>query len=148
MALNLVRKPWDYDVIVTENLFGDILSDLAGGLAGGMGLAPSADIGDRNAVFQPAHGSAPDIAGRGIANPTAMLLSCAMMLDWLGERHAHAAAADAGRRLDEAVLRVYAERRVQPYEFGGTDGTAAITAAVLDMLASQSRTPASTRSIP
>jgi 3-isopropylmalate dehydrogenase len=134
MALNLVRKPWDYDVIVTENLFGDILSDLGGGLVGGMGLAPSGDIGDEHAMFQPAHGSAPDIAGKGIANPTAMLLSCAMMLDWLGERHGDAAATEAGRRLDAAVLRAYAERRVKPFEFGGANGTAAITRAVLEHL--------------
>ena len=142
MALNLVRKPWDYDVIVAENLCGDILSDLAGGLVGGLGLAPSGDIGDRHAMFQPAHGSAPDIAGRGIANPTAMLLSCAMMLDWLAERHSHGPAAEAARRLDAAILRGYAERRVKPYELGGTDGTAAIAAAVLDLLASA---PGSTR---
>jgi 3-isopropylmalate dehydrogenase len=134
MALNLVRRPWDYDVIVTENLFGDILSDLGGALAGGMGLAPSGDIGDEHAMFQPAHGSAPDIAGRGIANPTAMLLSCAMMLDWLGERHGDAAAAAAGRRLDAAVLGAYRERRIRPFEFGGTDGTAAVTRAVLEQL--------------
>ena len=70
--------------MVTENMFGDILSDLAAGLVGGMGLAPSADIGDRYAVFQPSHGSAPDIAGRGIANPVATILSAAMMLEWLG----------------------------------------------------------------
>lgn len=134
MALNLVRKPWDYDVIVAENLCGDILSDLAGGLVGGMGLAPSGDIGDRHAMFQPAHGSAPDIAGHGIANPTAMLLSCAMMLEWLGEQHSHAAATAAGRKLDAAVTRAYAERRITPHEFGGTDGTSAVTAAVIDLL--------------
>ncbi len=81
MALNLVMKPWAYDVLVTENLFGDILSDLGAALVGGMGMAPSADIGEKHALFQPAHGSAPDIAGRGIANPTAMLLSVVMMLD-------------------------------------------------------------------
>jgi 3-isopropylmalate dehydrogenase len=131
MALNLVRQPWVYDVIVTENLFGDILSDLGGGLAGGMGLAPSGDIGDRHAMFQPAHGSAPDIAGKGIANPTAMLLSCAMMLEWLGEQHGDASASAAGHRLDAAVLRVYGEGRVRPFEFGGKDGTTAITRAVL-----------------
>src|SRR4029079_11449422 len=108
MALNLVRKPWDYDVIVTENLCGDILSDLAGGLAGGLGLAPSGDIGDRHAMFQPAHGSAPDIAGRGVANPSAMLLSCAMMLDWLGERHAHDPATEAAQKLESAVFGAYA----------------------------------------
>jgi 3-isopropylmalate dehydrogenase len=82
-SLYLVQRPQTFDVIVTENLFGDILSDLAAGLVGGMGLAPSADIGDRHAVFQPSHGSAPDIAGRGIANPIATILSAAMMLEWL-----------------------------------------------------------------
>jgi 3-isopropylmalate dehydrogenase len=82
-SLYLVQRPQTFDVIVTENLFGDILSDLAAGLVGGMGLAPSADIGDRYAVFQPSHGSAPDIAGRGIANPVAAILSAAMMLEWL-----------------------------------------------------------------
>ena len=83
-ALYLVERPQTFDVIVTENMFGDILSDLAAGLVGGMGMAPSADIGDRFAVFQPSHGSAPSIAGRGIANPVATILSVAMMLDWFG----------------------------------------------------------------
>jgi 3-isopropylmalate dehydrogenase len=82
-SLYLVQRPQTFDVIVTENLFGDILSDLAAGLVGGMGMAPSGDIGDKNAVFQPSHGSAPDIAGKGIANPVATILSVAMMLDWL-----------------------------------------------------------------
>ena len=83
-ALYLVQRPQAFDVIVTENMFGDILSDLAAGIVGGMGMAPSADIGENHAVFQPAHGSAPDIAGQGVANPTAAILSAAMMLDWLG----------------------------------------------------------------
>jgi 3-isopropylmalate dehydrogenase len=82
-TLFLVQRPKDFDVIVTENMFGDIISDLAAGLVGGMGMAPSADIGDRHAVFQPSHGSAPDIAGKGIANPLATILSVAMMLEWL-----------------------------------------------------------------
>jgi 3-isopropylmalate dehydrogenase len=82
-TLYLLQRPATFDVIVTENMFGDILSDLAAGLVGGMGLAPSGDIGDRHAVFQPAHGSAPDIAGKGIANPLATILSLAMMLEWL-----------------------------------------------------------------
>src|SRR5213080_5554006 len=82
-SLMLVKRPWDFDVMVTENMFGDILSDLAAGLVGGMGMAPSADIGDRYAVFQPSHGSAPDIAGKGIADPVATILSAAMMLEWL-----------------------------------------------------------------
>ena len=88
-ALYLVQRPEMFDVIVTENMFGDILSDLAAALVGGMGMAPSADIGERYAVFQPSHGSAPDIAGQGIANPVATILSAAMMLDWLDDaRHA------------------------------------------------------------
>jgi 3-isopropylmalate dehydrogenase len=137
MALNLVRRPWEYDVLATENQFGDILSDLGAALIGGMGMAPSADIGDRHGLFQPSHGSAPDIAGQGKANPTAMLLSAAMMLDWLAERHAMPALAAAAARLEAAVDRVYAERRVRPFEFGGADGTTAITRAVIDALAGQ-----------
>jgi hypothetical protein len=100
MALNLVMKPWDYDVLVTENMFGDILSDLIAALAGGMGMAPSADIGDHYALFQPAHGTAPDIAGQGIANPTATVLSAAMMLDWLAERHGDGALAEGARAIE------------------------------------------------
>ena len=80
-----------------ENMFGDILSDLTAGLIGGMGMAPSADIGDTHAVFQPCHGTAPDIMGQGMANPTAMILSAALMLDWLADKHDHPAAADAAR---------------------------------------------------
>ena len=94
-AAMLVRRPWDFDVMVMENMFGDILSDLTAGLIGGMGMAPSADIGDKHAVFQPCHGTAPDIMGKGLANPTAMILSTALMLDWLADRHDHAPAADA-----------------------------------------------------
>jgi len=84
-SLYLVQRPHTFDVMVTENIFGDIISDLAAGIVGGMGMAPSADIGDRHAVFQPSHGSAPDIAGKGIANPIATILSAALMLDWLGQ---------------------------------------------------------------
>src|SRR5262245_6794947 len=90
-ALYLVQCPDRFDVLVMENMFGDILSDLAAGLVGGMGMAPSADVGPQRAVFQPAHGSAPDIAGKGIANPVATILSVAMMLEWLGEQTAGAA---------------------------------------------------------
>jgi 3-isopropylmalate dehydrogenase len=79
-----VQRPERFDVLVTENMFGDILSDLTAGLVGGMGMAPSADIGETRAVFQPSHGSAPDIAGQGIANPVATILSAAMLLEWLG----------------------------------------------------------------
>jgi len=134
MALNLVRHPWVYDVIVTENMFGDILSDLAAGLVGGMGLAPSGDIGDRHAMFQPCHGTAPDIAGTGRANPTAMLLSAAMMLDWLGEQRGESALCDAARVLDSATADVFAEGALKPCEFGGTAGTEEIARAVLACL--------------
>lgn len=99
MSLYLVQRPQTYDVIVTENMFGDILSDLAAGLIGGMGMAPSADIGGSHAVFQPSHGTAPDIAGKGIANPVATILSAAMMLDWLGLN-------DAASRIHRAVQEV------------------------------------------
>jgi 3-isopropylmalate dehydrogenase len=131
LALNLVRRPWDFDVLPTENQFGDILSDLGAGLIGGMGLAPSGDIGDRHGLFQPAGGTAPDIAGKGLANPTAMFLSAAMMLDWLGERHGVGKCAEAAHLLEGAVDRVFAERKVLTPEFGGKDGTAAVTKAVI-----------------
>jgi 3-isopropylmalate dehydrogenase len=134
MALNLVRHPWLYDVIVTENMFGDILSDLGAGLIGGMGMAPSGDVGDRHALFQPAHGSAPDIAGTGKANPTAMLLSAVMMLEWLAERHGLPACSEAADRLRSAVERPFQQGRVRPFEFGGSSGTAEITRAVVEAL--------------
>src|SRR5947209_19776403 len=129
----LVRRPWDFDVMVMENMFGDIISDLTAGLIGGMGMAPSADIGDAHAVFQPCHGTAPDIMGKGLANPTAMILSAALMLDWLGDRHAHAGAAEAASAIERAVDRAFAEG-LKPCEFGGSDGTAVIGSAVLRAL--------------
>ena len=129
----LVRRPWDFDVLVMENMFGDILSDLTAGLIGGMGMAPSADIGDKHAVFQPCHGTAPDIMGKGLANPTAMILSAAMMLDWLADRHGHEGAAQAARAIEGAVDRAFAAG-LKPCEFGGRDGTSAIGDAVLRAL--------------
>ena len=134
MALNLVMKPWSYDVLVTENMFGDILSDLIAALVGGMGMAPSGDIGDKHALFQPAHGTAPDIAGQGKANPTAMLLSAGMMLDWLGHRHADQRLIDGAALIDQAVEQVFAGGQVRPFEFGGAHGTADITQAVIATL--------------
>jgi 3-isopropylmalate dehydrogenase len=134
MALNLVLKPWVYDVLVTENMFGDILSDQIAALVGGMGMAPSADIGDDHALFQPAHGTAPDIAGQGKANPSAMLLSAALMLEWLADRHADAALADGARAIEKALASAFAEGAVKPIEFGGSSGTQAITQAVLERL--------------
>jgi 3-isopropylmalate dehydrogenase len=134
MALNLVLKPWQYDVLVTENLFGDILSDLIASLVGGMGMAPSGDIGDQHGLFQPAHGTAPDIAGQGIANPTAMILSAAMMLDWLAVRQDDASLAVGARAIESAVQNAFASQAVRPREFGGKSGTAEITRAVLERL--------------
>ena len=122
-ALRLVRAPWEFDVMVTENMFGDILSDLGAALMGGMGMAPSADVGDRHAVFQPCHGTAPDIAGRGVANPTAMFLSAAMMLEWLGEHHDVSACRRAARELTQAVERTFGSGTLRPVEFGGTADT-------------------------
>src|SRR5713101_3984454 len=132
-AAMLVRRPWDFDVLVMENMFGDIISDLTAGLIGGMGMAPSADIVDRHAVFQPCHGTAPDIMGQGVANPSAMILSAALMLDWLADRHGHAGAAAAARAIETAVDRAFAAG-LKPCELGGRDGTAAIAAAVLRAL--------------
>jgi 3-isopropylmalate dehydrogenase len=132
MGLNLVKKPWDLDVLVTENMFGDILSDVGAGLVGGMGLAPSGDIGETRAVFQPCHGSAPDIAGHGKANPTATLLSAAMMLDWLGERHASPACERGGRLLAAAVEWAFREADLVPFELGGKAGTEAIARRVIE----------------
>jgi 3-isopropylmalate dehydrogenase len=129
----LVRRPWDFDVMVMENMFGDIISDLTAGLIGGMGMAPSADIGDTHAVFQPCHGTAPDIMGKGLANPTAMILSAALMLDWLADKHNHPAAASAAQKIERAVDSAFAIG-LRPREFGGTDGTAAVAKAVLAAL--------------
>jgi 3-isopropylmalate dehydrogenase len=130
MAAYLVQSPSRYDVVVTENMFGDILSDLAAATVGGLGMAPSGDIGDHHALFQPSHGTAPDIAGKGVANPLATILSAALMLDWLGRRHADGAAADAARRIEGAVARVLAAGRTRTPDLGGTASTAAVGDAV------------------
>ena len=129
----LVKRPWDFDVMVMENMFGDIVSDITASLIGGLGMAPSADIGDKYAVFQPCHGTAPDIMGQGKANPTGMILSAAMMLDWLAEKHGVENAAEAGETIERAVDQVYAGG-IKPMEFGGSNGTADITKAVLGAL--------------
>ncbi len=129
-ALALVQQPWDLDVLIMENIFGDILSDLGAGLIGGMGYAPSADIGDAHALFQPSHGSAPDIAGKGLANPTAMILSAAMMLEWLGREKRSREAARAGALIRRAVDAAFAPGTLRTCELGGDAGTEAVFAAV------------------
>jgi isocitrate dehydrogenase (NAD+) len=117
-AMQLVRNPNRVDVIVTENLYGDILSDLAAGLVGGLGIVPGANIGEAGAVFEAVHGTAPDIAGQGIANPTALIQSAVMMLHHLGEKA-------AGTRIEECLIALYKEGEVRTGDLGGkatTDG--------------------------
>ncbi len=136
-ALFLVRDPGRFDVMVTENMFGDILSDLAAGLVGGMGMAPSGDIGDQAAVFQPSHGSAPDIAGKGVANPIAMILSAAMMLEWFD----HPQTIRAAAVIREAVGLVLSSPDNRTPDMGGTRTTTqmaeAVEAAAVSLLGKQ-----------
>ncbi len=126
MAMRLIQDPQNFDVIVTTNLFGDILSDEASALIGGLGVAPSANIGINNAVFEPVHGSAPDIAGKGIANPVGAILSAAMMLDYLELE-------DAAERVRGGVKRAL-ERNVLTRDIGGAATTNEITRAVIEYL--------------
>jgi len=130
-ALNLIRNPWDYDVMVMENMFGDILSDLAGGLVGGMGMAACAEIGDEIGLFQPAHGSAPDIMGEDKANPLAAILSGGLMLEYLAEKSNDQRYEIAALALDRAVEEGFAANALRPMEFGGDMGTKAVTNEVL-----------------
>lgn len=133
-ALDLIRRPWDFDVMVMENMFGDILSDLAGGLVGGMGMAACAEIGDSIGLFQPAHGSAPDIMGQDRANPLAAILSAALMLDYLAEKTGADAFERAALVIEQAVEDGFAANALRPMEFGGDMGTRAMTAAVIDRI--------------
>jgi 3-isopropylmalate dehydrogenase len=123
MAGYLVQAPSRFDVVVTENMFGDILSDLAAATVGGLGLAPSGDIGDHYALFQPAHGTAPDIAGKGIANPLATILSAGLMLGWLAERDGNEATMRAAHRIEGAVSAVLAAGRALTPDLGGRAST-------------------------
>ena len=132
MALYLVQKPGAFDVVLAENMFGDILSDLAAGLIGGMGMAPSADIGDLHAVFQPAHGTAPDIAGKGVANPIAAILSAAMMLDWLGRKKEDAMMLRGAMSIEQAVSEVLKSGKAVPVDQGGWATTDEIGNAVVN----------------
>ncbi len=133
-AMELVRRPERFDVLVTENLLGDILSDLAAGLVGGLGVAPSADLGDKHAVFQPCHGTAPDIVGQGVANPLAAILSGVMLLDYLAERHGDPSPAIAARRIDEAVQAALDAGEAQTAEIGGRASTSEASQAIVRRL--------------
>lgn len=130
-ALCLVRNPWDYDVMVMENMFGDILSDLAGGLVGGMGMAACAEIGDQHGLFQPAHGSAPDIMGQNKANPLAAILSGAMMLEYLAEKTDEIKYQDAATLIESAVDTGFEDNALRPMEFGGDMSTTEVTAELI-----------------
>jgi 3-isopropylmalate dehydrogenase len=130
MTAYQVLRPWDYDVVVAENMFGDIISDLAAATVGGLGMAPSADVGDAHGLFQPAHGSAPDIAGRNRANPAATILSAAMMLAWLSDRHADDAARAAAVAIEAAAAAAIADGSARTPDLGGAAGTAEAGAAV------------------
>ena len=130
-ALYLVQRPASFDVLVAENMFGDILSDLGAATIGGLGLSPSADLGIDHGLFQSAHGSAPDIAGRGSANPHATVLSVAMMLDWLGRRNGDRAATRAAGWVEEAVSRVIASGDGLTADLGGERSTTETSEALL-----------------
>jgi isocitrate dehydrogenase (NAD+) len=127
-AMKLVLNPWQFDVLVTTNLFGDILSDLVAGLVGGLGMTPGANIGADAAIFEAVHGSAPDIAGKGVANPTALLLAAAMMLE-------HCNLPDLASRLREAIDRTLNLDRVRTGDLGGTSSTAEFTHALIKQIA-------------
>jgi len=134
-ALDMIRRPWELDVLVMENMFGDILCDLSAGLVGGMGMAACGEIGDAHGLFQPAHGSAPDIIGQDKANPLAAILSAALMLDYLGEKFDSTAAVDAARLIEQAIETGFGADRLRPMEFGRDMGTRAITREVIDLIA-------------
>jgi methanogen homoisocitrate dehydrogenase len=126
-AMFMITRPQDFEVIVTTNLFGDILSDEGAGLVGGLGMVPSANIGDNNALFEPVHGSAPDIAGLGISNPSAMILSAVMMMDYLGEPY-------EARKLENALLSVLCEGKVITPDLGGSSKTIEMAHEIRDKL--------------
>jgi isocitrate dehydrogenase (NAD+) len=126
-CMQLVMRPEQFDIMLLENLYGDIVSDLCAGLVGGLGLVPGANIGEKGAVFEAVHGSAPDIAGQGIANPTALLQSGILMLRYIGER-------DAAARIETAMLTVFKEGKVRTRDIGGTAKTAEFADAIIQKM--------------
>lgn len=135
MTMYMMRQPLHYDVVVAENMFGDIISDLAAGTVGGLGLAPSADVSDTYGLFQPSHGTAPDIAGKGIANPIAQILSAGMMLEWLAERKMDTQAGRAAKAIDAAVGAMLRDPQYHTADIGGRAGTGAVGDAVASQIA-------------
>ena len=126
-CMQIVMNPQQFDVLLLPNLYGDVMSDLAAGLVGGLGVVPSGNIGDNGALFEAVHGTAPDIEGKGLANPTALLMSSILMLDYLGER-------SAARRIETALEKVYSEAKHTTQDVGGKAGTAEFTDAVIAAL--------------
>jgi 3-isopropylmalate dehydrogenase len=140
MAALLVREPARFDVVVTTNLYGDILSDLASELSGSLGLAGSINAGDDLAAAQAQHGSAPDIASQDKANPTALILSAAMLLNWLGERHDKTAFKDAATNIDKVIDAILRDPEKRTADLGGPLGTQAFAGVVADELRSNAGT--------
>ncbi len=131
MSLYMVQNPQGFDVLVMENQFGDILSDLGAGIVGGLGVGPSAEIGATRGLFQPSHGSAPPIAGQNIANPVATMLSAAMMLDWLADKHKDSAAENGARVMEAAVTATLKDPQTRTADLGGTATTAQVADAAI-----------------
>ncbi len=127
MAMQLVQKPWQYDVMVMPNLYGDILSDLCAGLVGGLGLVPGANIGDEAAMFEPVHGSAPKYAGQNRANPTAMIMAAVLMLAYMGEK-------EAAKRIETALTALIKEGKQVTADLGGNAGTAEMVEALVERI--------------
>lgn len=134
MTVHMINRPYHFCVIVTENMFGDIISDLGAATIGGLGLAPSADLGDRYALFQPSHGTAPDIAGKGIANPIAQILSTAMMIEWLGEKNKDQQALNAALAIERSVELVLSDNSYHTIDLGGNAPTQKVGDAIVEKI--------------
>ena len=126
-SMQLVMRPEQFDILLCENLYGDIVSDLCAGLIGGLGLVPGANIGEKGAVFEAVHGSAPDIAGQGIANPTALLQSAILMLNHIEERQ-------AAQQIETALLKIFAEGKVRTRDIGGSSSTDEFAGAIINAM--------------
>jgi len=132
-AMNLIRQPEQFDVVVTTNLFGDILSDESSQVVGGLGMAPAANIGDKFALFEPVHGAAFDIAGQNIANPSSFLLSIKMMFDWLGKKHNDTKCIEVGQKLESTIFDLV-KTGVKTKDIGGDKSTSEFTKQITDNL--------------
>jgi 3-isopropylmalate dehydrogenase len=132
-AMNLIRQPEQFDVVVTTNLFGDILSDESSQVVGGLGMAPAANIGDKFALFEPVHGAAFDIAGQNIANPSSFLLSIKMMFDWLGNKHNDSKCVEVGQKLESTIFDLV-KSGVKTKDIGGSSSTVEFTKKITDNL--------------